>query len=223
MAKSMLEGVVTNGTAKALETPLYKIAGKSGTAQVANNKEGYTKGGQKIYQSSFAGYFPADNPKYSCIVVINDPKGADYYGASVAGPVFKQISDYVYTYELGLKEDMVAAPERKIENDIPGLTAGRKKDIAGVLDELNILNGFSFTKSEWVEAKPDEDGLELESREVKPGMVPNVKGMGATDAVYLLEKSGLRVSVRGRGKVKTQSVKAGSKIQRGQSVVLVLS
>jgi cell division protein FtsI (penicillin-binding protein 3) len=110
-----------------------------------------------------------------------------------------------------------------IENDIPGTTAGRKKDIANVLDELDILNGFAFTKSEWVEARPDEDGLELSNREVKKGMVPNVKGMGATDAVYLLENNGLRVSVRGRGKVKSQSVRAGTRIQRGQSIVLVLS
>ncbi len=221
MARAMLEGVVTNGTGKSLETKAYKIAGKSGTAQVANNKEGYTKGGQKIYQSSFAGYFPADNPKYSCIVVINDPKG-DYYGSSVAGPVFKQIADYVYAYELGLSED-VDLPRPKIENDIPGVTAGRKKDIAKVLGELDILNGFSFTKSEWVEAKPDNDGLELSNREVQKGMVPNVKGMGATDAVYLLENNGLKVSVHGRGKVKSQSLRAGTKIQRGQNIVLVLS
>ena len=222
MAHAMLEGVVTNGTAKGIESKEYKIAGKSGTAQVANNRDGYSKGGQKIYQSSFAGYFPANDPKYSCIVVINDPKGGDYYGSSVAGPVFKQIADYVYSYELGLNED-VKLPRHKIENDIPGVTAGRKKDIAKVLNELDILNGFAFTKSEWVEAKPDEDGLELSNREMKKGIVPNVKGMGATDAVYLLENNGLRVSVRGRGKVKSQSVKAGTKIQRGQNIVLVLS
>jgi cell division protein FtsI (penicillin-binding protein 3) len=220
--KAMLEGVISNGTGKLLETKAYKIAGKSGTALVANNKEGYIKGGQKIYQSSFVGYFPAEDPKYSCIVVINAPKGADIYGSSVAGPVFRQISDYVYAYELGLNED-VELPVAKIENDIPGTTAGRKKDIANVLDELDILNGFTFTKSEWVEASPDEDGLELSNREVRKGLVPNVRGMGATDAVYLLENNGLRVSVRGRGKVKSQSVRAGTKIQRGQSIVLVLS
>jgi cell division protein FtsI (penicillin-binding protein 3) len=222
MARAMLEGVVVDGTAKALQSKYYKIAGKTGTALVANNKEGYSHGGQKIYQSSFAGYFPADDPKYSCIVVINAPKGGDFYGASVAGPVFRQISDYVYAYELGLNEDE-HLPVAKIENDIPGITAGRKKDIANVLDELNILNGFAFTKSDWVEANPDEDGLELTNRDFKVGIVPNVKGMGVTDAVYLLENNGMRVSVRGRGKVKTQSVKAGSKIQRGQSIVLKLS
>ena len=220
-AKAMLEGVVSNGTAKALETSAYKIAGKTGTALVANNKEGYNHGGKAIYQSSFAGYFPADHPKYSCIVVINAPKGGDYYGASVAGPVFRKISDYVYAYELGLNEE-IELPETKIENDIPGIAAGRKKDIANVLDELDILNGFAFTKSDWVEAKPDEDGLELNNREVKKGIVPNVKGMGATDAVYLLETNGMRVSVKGRGKVKSQSIKSGAKIQRGQSIVLTL-
>jgi len=222
MARAMLEGVITEGTAKALQSRYYKIAGKTGTAQVANNKEGYNHGGQKIYQSSFVGYFPADDPKYSCIVVINAPKGGDFYGGSVAGPVFRQISDYVYAYELGLNEDE-HLPVTKIENDIPGITAGRKKDIAGVLDELNILNGFAFTKSEWVEANPDEDGLALTNRDLKDGIVPNVKGMGVTDAVYLLEHNGMRVSVRGRGKVKSQSVRAGSRIQRGQSIVLKLS
>jgi cell division protein FtsI (penicillin-binding protein 3) len=222
MARAMLEGVVLNGTAKNLQTKFYKIAGKTGTALVANNKEGYSHGGTKIYQSSFVGYFPADDPKYSCIVVINAPKGGNFYGSSVAGPVFRQISDYVYSYELGLNED-VKLPVIKIENDIPGITAGRKKDIANVLDELDILNGFAFTKSDWVEAKPDEDGLALSNREVQKGTVPDVKGMGATDAVYLLENNGMRVSVHGRGKVKSQSVRAGTKIQRGQSIVLKLS
>jgi cell division protein FtsI (penicillin-binding protein 3) len=221
-AKAMLEGVVENGTAKALKTSSYKIAGKTGTAQVANRREGYNHGGLKVYQSSFAGYFPADDPKYSCIVVINGPKGGDYYGASVAGPVFRQISDYVYAYELGLKGEIKI---KKSEHDpeIPGLTAGRKKDIANVLDELNILNGFAFIHSKWVEASPDEDGLELNNRKIEEGVVPNVKGMGATDAVYLLENNGLRVTLSGKGKVRFQSLKAGTKIRRGQSIALRLS
>ena len=221
-ANAMLEGVIENGTGKALKTKAYKIAGKTGTAQVANRKEGYNHGGMKVYQSSFVGYFPSDDPKYSCIVVINGPKGGDYYGGSVAGPVFRQISDYVYAYDLGLN-DKIKLPETEAKNEIPGLTAGRKKDIANVLDELDILNGFAFTKSEWVEADPDDDGLALKNRKIEEGSVPNVRGMGATDAVYLLENSGLRVSISGRGKVRSQSVKAGTKIQRGQYIVLRLS
>ena len=220
-AQSMLEGVVINGTARALATKSYKIAGKTGTALVAKNNQGYKHNGAKVYQSSFVGYFPADDPKYSCIVVINDPKGSDFYGASVAGPVFRKIADFVYAYDLGLNEDM-DFHRAEIKNDIPGVTAGRKKDLASVLDELDILNGFSFTKSDWVQASPDEDGLKLSNRTVQAGYVPDVKGMGATDALYLLETNGMKVSIKGRGKVKSQSVKAGAKIQRGQSIVLIL-
>lgn len=219
-ARAMLEGVILNGTGAGLKPATYKIAGKTGTAQVANKNEGYSRNGRKVYQASFAGYFPADAPKYSCIVVINHPLG-DYYGASVAGPVFKQIADYVYAYDLGLKKDFkYKRPE--LAEDYPGLAAGRKKDIARVLDELDILNGWSFFKSEWVEANREEDGVALVNREIKPGRIPNVKGMGATDAVYLLEQSGLRVSTRGFGKVKSQSLRAGDPLRKGQNILITL-
>jgi len=219
-AQAMLEGVIENGTGKALKTANYKIAGKTGTAQVANRNEGYSRNGRKVYQASFAGYFPADAPRYSCIVVVNKPLG-DYYGASVAGPVFKQIADYVYAYEMGLNTDYeYQGPE--VKEDFPGLAAGRKKDIARVLDELDIMNGWSLFKSEWVEAKQEDDGVALISREILPGKIPNVKGMGVTDAVYLLEKSGLRVSLRGFGRVKSQSLRAGDPMRRGQNIVITL-
>jgi len=84
------------------------------------------------------------------------------------------------------------------------------------------MNGWSFYKSEWVEANREEDGVSVTSREIKPGTIPNVKGMGVTDAVYLLEKSGLRVSMRGFGKVKSQSLRAGDRMRRGQNIVLTL-
>jgi cell division protein FtsI (penicillin-binding protein 3) len=219
-AHSMLEGVIEHGTGMGLRAATYKIAGKTGTAQVANKNEGYNKNGRKVYQASFVGYFPADAPKYSCIVVVNKPLG-DYYGASVAGPVFRQIADYVYAYEMGKRDDFEYSGP-KVAEDYPGFVAGRKKDIAKVLNDLDILNGWSFYKSEWVEANREEDGVALQNRELKPGMIPNVKGMGATDAVYLLEKSGLRVSLRGFGKVKSQSLRAGDPSRRGQNIVITL-
>ena len=219
-ARAMLEGVIERGTGTALKSATYKIAGKTGTAQVANKNEGYNKNGRKVYQASFVGYFPAEEPRYSCIVVVNKPLG-DYYGASVAAPVFKQIADYVYAYELGTNVDF-DYKDPKIVEDYPGFAAGRKKDIAKVLNDLDIMNGWSFYKSEWVEANREEDGVSVSSREMKPGMIPNVKGMGATDAVYLLEKSGLRVSLRGFGKVKSQSLRAGDPSRRGQNIVITL-
>ena len=219
-AHAMLEGVIEHGTGTALRAATYKIAGKTGTAQVANKNEGYNRKGRKVYQASFVGYFPADVPKYSCIVVINNPLG-DYYGASVAGPVFKQIADYVFAYELGSNDDYKYS-DPKIKEDYPGFAAGRKKDIARVLNELDILNGWNFFKSEWVEANREDDGVALKSRELKPGTIPNVKGMGATDAVYLLETAGLRVSLRGLGRVKSQSLRAGDPMRRGQNIVITL-
>ena len=93
-----LEGVVVEGTGKSLQSSYYRIAGKTGTALVANGNRGYA---DKIYQSSFAGYFPADNPQYTIIVVIkNKPHAANFYGASVAGPVFKEISDQIYSLKV---------------------------------------------------------------------------------------------------------------------------
>jgi cell division protein FtsI (penicillin-binding protein 3) len=219
-AHAMLEGVIERGTGMALRSATYKIAGKTGTAQVANKNEGYNKNGRKVYQASFVGYFPAEEPKYSCIVVVNKPLG-DYYGASVAAPVFKQIADYVYAYELGTNVDF-DYKDPKIVEDYPGFAAGRKKDLARVLNELDIMNGWSFYKSEWVEANREEDGVSVSSREMKPGTIPNVKGMGVTDAVYLLEKSGLRVSFRGFGRVKSQSLRAGDPTRRGQNIVITL-
>src|SRR5690606_8896894 len=92
--KEALEGVMVEGTGKSLQSPFYKMAGKTGTALIANGKRGYS---DRIYQSSFAGYFPADAPRYSCIVVIrNKPFAKKFYGASVAGPVFKEIADKLY-------------------------------------------------------------------------------------------------------------------------------
>ena len=115
--KLCLEGVVIEGTGKALKSPFYSIAGKTGTALVANGKRGYA---DHIYQSSFAGYFPADNPQYSCIVVIkNKPLAKKFYGAAVAGPVFKEIADKLICAYMQIKTDVF----------IPGMTV--KKDSAG--------------------------------------------------------------------------------------------
>ncbi|UCG28286.1 MAG: penicillin-binding protein 2, partial [Bacteroidales bacterium] len=104
----MLEGVVENGTAKNLDNKNYKIAGKTGTAQIANERYGYKFEEKISYQASFVGFFPSDNPRYSCIVVVNSPSNSVYYGNLVAGPVFKEIADKVYATKLFLHKENVA-------------------------------------------------------------------------------------------------------------------
>ena len=104
--KKMLEGVVERGTARNLKNENYKIAGKTGTAQIASLETGYTVKSKISYQASFAGYFPADNPKYSCIVVVNAPSRNVYYGNLVAGPVFKEIADKVYATNFEMHESL---------------------------------------------------------------------------------------------------------------------
>jgi len=89
-AKKMLEGVVSNGTGKGVIVTSFNVAGKTGTAQIARNGS-YKLGGNTIYQASFVGYFPAEEPIYTCIVIVNSPSNGIYYGGSVAGPIFKEI------------------------------------------------------------------------------------------------------------------------------------
>ena len=95
-AKAMLEGVCEHGTGTTIQGKYFKVAGKTGTARVATSSSGYSAG---MYLASFTGYFPAENPEYSLIVTFNNPRGA-YYGGSVAGPVFKEISEKVYASQI---------------------------------------------------------------------------------------------------------------------------
>jgi cell division protein FtsI (penicillin-binding protein 3) len=141
-AQSLLEGVVENGTAKNLKNSNYKIAGKTGTAQIANAKHGYRTGSRISYQASFVGYFPADDPMYSCIVVVNAPSNWVYYGNVVSGPVFKEIADKVYAGNFYRdlhalnpeKEDKVTLREAAeiIDTDDLTLSEGVMPDVTGM-------------------------------------------------------------------------------------------
>lgn len=216
-ARLLLEGVCTQGTGKSLNNPYFPIAGKTGTAQVAYQNEGYTKGGRKNYQASFAGYFPADDPKYSVIVVIVGPKGK-FYGGSVAGPVFKEVVGKVYASFLEprneMGEELVKVPEVK--------TAFRG-DIAEAVDELDLDINTKAADGELIRVKTADEKIEVAGLNVQDGLVPDVIGMGGSDALFLLEKSGLKVKMNGLGKVRKQSVPAGNKVNKGQTIYLELS
>ncbi|MDA8762017.1 penicillin-binding transpeptidase domain-containing protein [Flavobacteriaceae bacterium] len=190
--KKVLENVVEKGTANNIYSSNFSMAGKTGTAKkyVGRhvNKKGDTIAGgysNKRYVASFAGFFPADLPKYSCIVVIHDPlKKKGYYGATVAAPVFKEIAQKIYT-TTSVDDDLV---KEKFSSQKIG-------------DQY-----ASFYKK-------------IKNTET----IPNVIGMPAMDAVSLLENVGLNVKIKGIGKVKKQSIKKGTLIKKGATIILNLS
>lgn len=216
----VLEGVVENGTAKNLRNDRYKIAGKTGTAQIAKGTTGYRGHGGISYQASFAGYFPAEDPKYSCIVVVNSPSSSVYYGNLVAGPIFKEIADKVYaTSNQWFKEvdddgNLVELPESK---------NGYKPDLYHVFRELDVEVEDQAPEYKWVNTSRSNEMVALKKRSVIPNLVPDVTGMCLNDALFLMENAGLRVSVRGRGVVRNQSIQPGVRASHGQSVVLEMS
>jgi len=219
-AKLMLEGVVENGTARNLKNHNYKIAGKTGTAQIANKKYGYNHDKGVSYQASFVGYFPADNPKYSCIVVVNSPSRNVYYGNLVAGPVFKEIADKVYATNIELNTDK--NEEHKIELQIPYSKNSHKTELEKVLTDLHIPFKNIDVASDWVVTFRRDDHIEINNRFIKDGIIPNIIGMGAKDAVFILENSGLKVVLKGRGIVQKQSIEPGSLIRQGETIYIEL-
>ncbi|MCR4033555.1 MULTISPECIES: penicillin-binding protein [Flavobacterium] len=182
--KAVLENVVKKGTGSKLYSKDFSMAGKTGTAMV-----NYGKAGREgmYYASSFAGYFPADHPKYSCIVVVHKPNTSknNYYGADVAGPVFKRIAQKIFT-------------------DAPSTNTIKKLDTR-IPKQDDSYNKYT------VEANK------------KINQIPNLKGMPGMDAIALLENLGLKVKVNGMGKVKNQSIQAGSSISKNTTIVLELS
>ena len=218
-AKKMLEGVVEEGTAKNLKDADYKIAGKTGTAQIANEKFGYKTGSRISYQASFVGYFPAENPLFSCIVVVSAPSNSIYYGNVVAGPVFKEISDKVYSTTFFMDFNDVRPDDKLLA--APDAGNGYREDIREVLSDLGIKYRKTSDDS-WVATRESGDTIRLASVKIEPGLVPDVRGMTLRDAMYLLENSGLRVQFSGVGRVRKQSPEHGAKIYEGSTVSLDL-
>jgi cell division protein FtsI (penicillin-binding protein 3) len=216
--KSMLEGVVLNGTGKnVIKNKLYSVAGKTGTAQVADGRKGYTA--NKIYQASFCGYFPADHPKYAMIVVINHPTNGTYLAALVAGPVFREVADRVYANDLEINQ--TPATNLVGNTTLPKVKQGNLKALKQVYTKLGVkpLYASANTTGGGVDTS---NGIPFEETRYKNGAVPSVTGMGLSDALYVLGNAGYKVTVRGSGIVITQSVTGGSLIPKGSRVTIEL-
>lgn len=222
-AQSLLESVVENGTARNLKNSKYSIAGKTGTAKVLT---GGSYAGHR-YRASFAGYFPADKPRYSCIVVVAEPKGT-FYGSSVAAPVFKQIADRIYASDNSfgsdakLKTNMFDFILGNGEEFVPDVKNGDAASTKIVCNELGIDTEVEAGDADWMFTEEKKSNLEMHPRLVSPNRMPNVMGMGLSDAVYVIEKAGMKVSTGGLGTVRSQNPRPGTICERGQCVSIEL-
>jgi cell division protein FtsI (penicillin-binding protein 3) len=213
--KSLLEGVVVRGTAKRpFKGSLYKVAGKTGTAKFNYAKNGKSK---VEYRSSFAGYFPADNPRFSCIVVITNPRANGIYGGKTAAPVFRKISDRVYALDKELRTELIA----ETSSDNMKIKNGIEVEVVAVMNELKIKSNV-IGSSDYVKASVKGNELKTSNYKIVNNKVANVKGMTVRDALFILEQQGLTVKIIGRGKVIKQSLSPGSKIIKGKQIEITL-
>jgi len=216
--RQMLEGVVERGTAKNIRNDIYKIAGKTGTAQKLINGR-YTW--QKYY-ASFAGYFPAENPLYSCIVVIDSAEGWNRFGGDVSAPVFKEIADMIYAQNLEI-HDSFESSLLASEGKFPFIRAGRFEELNELCNQLGISNHIGEdVQTEWVRSSVSNNAIIWKENHDNENLVPNVQGMTLRDAVFILENLGLKVSITGTGRVRKQSVTAGRRISQGAQIRLEL-
>lgn len=213
--KLLLEGVVEKGTAKNIKGTHYRIAGKTGTAQILQNGK-YTK----KYITSFVGYFPAHAPRYSAIVLIKNPRGWYQYGSSVAAPVFKEIADNIYARDISLHSPMDQKKYAKMDV-LPVIRAGNQQELTMLCNELGIST-HTQTEEEWVRASRSGSGVNWKKNIEGKDIVPDVNGMTFRDALYLLEKSGLKVFYEGKGRVVKQSLTPGGRVSKGDRIFIRL-
>lgn len=217
--QGMLEDVVVYGTARPNRSKEFRIAGKTGTAQLQ-----YGKGkGAVRHQVSFCGYFPADEPVYSCIVVVKEPRMLPS-AAFMAGAVFKEVAEKVYAQKVDREIERLPywAADSAHRANLPLVKAGYRKNIENALDKVDV--DYERCSDDWVAVRVAADGTQMaeQPRPVLDNLVPNVVGMGAADALYLMERAGLHVQLYGKGRVRSQSLNPGTNVVRGATVTLQL-
>ena len=219
----ILEKVVSEGLGKKAGSKQFHVSGKTGTAQVSQGKGGY-KTGTMHYLVSFCGYFPSEAPKYSCIVAIQK-SGLPASGGLMAGSVFGKIAERVFAKHLA--QNLTEAKD-STSILIPDVKHGDISEAHYVLNKIDInSSGISEQSADgkpvWGSVTCNPDNVLFSKKEINNKLVPNVVGMGAKDAVYLLESIGLKARVTGVGKVKSQSITAGNTVRKGQTIQLRLN
>ncbi|MDI9877485.1 penicillin-binding protein [Flectobacillus rivi] len=217
--RKMLEGVVEHGTAKNINNPMYKIAGKTGTSQKLINGK-YREG---MYYTSFMGFFPAESPKYSIAVVIDNPRGVKLealYASDACAPVFKEIADKIYANDIQMHKLLIKEDGSKL-NFAKQKVIAHSSDIKVFNDEMSIDK--SPQTEGWTAVKQDsQNSFNYEIKYNKKNRVPDTRGMSLRDAMYVLENKGLKVRVKGIGKVTSQSIPPGANFTSGRTIELIL-
>ncbi len=226
MLQTMLEGVTQRGTAKRqLKDCIVSTAGKTGTAQYCDPRLGYSyrdpQTGRRLYNTTFVGYFPADKPKYSCIVVVSRARGQFWAAGSVSAPGFREIAEKVYAMRLGTHEDIaVADTARHIKPD--NVIVRHDKTLAYLNGMQNEYTDYALD-GDWVTIENSKNGeAKIKKAEIRPATVPNLIGMNISDAVYLIESLGGKATFSGQGTVCQQSLQPGDTLRKGRTIALKL-
>ena len=224
--QTILEQVVSVGLGKRAGSPNFKVAGKTGTAQVSKGAGGYKSGGTN-YLVSFAGYFPADNPRYSCIVCIQK-SGLPASGGSMSGKVFHDIAEGIMAQSLKLD---VKDAKDSASIFVPDVKNGNVLAADYVLTHLGIKTntnwGGSYANGNPIWGKAEQMGSRsirlIREKQYGKGTVPDVMGMGARDAIFNMESRGIKTRIVGRGKVIKQSLIPGTPVKKGAVCSLELN
>ena len=217
--KEMMLGVVegSKGTGKPVKSDFVQIAGKTGTARYAKDKET----GKYKHRITFCGFFPYDNPQYSCIVFIQNPKKGEASGGGMAGVVFKEIAEKVMAHKSNIS--IKTMPKDSMRTIMPRVKNGNYDATRLVLNRLKVKTTDNENPDVWIKAQSDNASVILSPLKITDNLVPDVEGMGARDAVYVLENAGLQVQLSGRGKVVSQTIQPGTKISKGNTILLTLN
>lgn len=223
--QAILEQVVSVGLGRTAGSPNFKVAGKTGTAQISKGAGGYKSGGTN-YLVSFAGFFPADAPQYSCIVCIQK-SGLPASGGMMSGKVFHEIAEGIMAQSLKL--DVKDACD-STSIFLPDVKTGNVMAADYVLTHLGIPTSTSWSGSYMngnpIWGKAEKEGQKkvrlIKEKQYSKNAIPDVSGMGARDAIFMMESRGIKTKIYGRGKVVKQSLVPGTRIQKGQVCTLML-
>jgi cell division protein FtsI (penicillin-binding protein 3) len=206
--RKLMEAVTTIGTGKrTFANSPYTAAGKTGTARIFENGH-YL---ETAHRASFVGYFPADNPKYSCIVVVNKARVFEAFGGKVAAPVFRDLANILFGTELDIPHNGMGNDSSFVAQPwIPRIMSGESNALRKAMTHIQFPYALQ-TDAQYVSAEVLNGNITASSRDAGGNKVPDVRGMGLTDALYALEKRGLKVSISGYGKVISQSILPGTR------------